>query len=79
MFEADFISELESALKEQDDPKGALTVRELSAKLGVGEAAVRRRLHRVAAAGRLEVLSKGSFTLSGVPFRVPAYRILPAL
>lgn len=72
----ELIHELEAIFAAADDPGGAMTRMELERELGLGEDAVRRRLHALAAAGRLETVKvRRTSPLSGATSPVIAYRI----
>lgn len=77
MTESELMEELE-AIYRQQGPEDALTTDELSHVLGVGHAAVRRRLRAVKKAGRLQAVRVQRENLAGQPHTVTAYRILTA-
>lgn len=75
MKQADLLAALREIYETAENPHDAYTVSELASMLNMGEASVRRRLRAAANAGRLEVVSKRSESISGKNVPSPAYRI----
>ena len=72
----EIVEELQSAMSAQENPEGFFTTDEYSIMLGVGPAAVRRRLLLLQREGRIEQSHKTITNLAGRPQKVTAYRIL---
>jgi len=77
MTEADLIAELQAAIENVEAPDDAFTTGELADLLGVGEAAVRKRLKRISKTGRLVPVRIMRESLTGNLRKVWGYRILP--
>ena len=77
MTEADLIAELQAAIENVEAPDDAFTTGELADLLGVGEAAVRKRLKRISKTGRLVPVQIMRESLTGNLRKVWGYRILP--
>ena len=77
MTEADLIAELQAAIENVEAPDDAFTTGELADLLGVGEAAVRKRLKRISKTGRLVPVRIMRESLTGNLCKVWGYRILP--
>ena len=71
------IQELERAIKSENAPEGFYTTEELADMLGVGVAAVRRRLKVLHTAGQVESMRKPVQGMDGVTRPVQSYRIRP--
>ena len=77
MSESELIAELQTAIDNVEFPDDAFTTVELSELLGVGEAAVRKRLKQFAKTGRLVPVQIMRKSLTGNLRKVWGYRILP--
>ena len=77
MTEADLIAELQAVIENVEAPDDAFTTGELADLLGVGEAAVRKRLKRISKTGRLVPVRIMRESLTGNLRKVWGYRILP--
>jgi DNA-binding Lrp family transcriptional regulator len=60
---------------DEDNPDGAMTVREIRGETGMGEDAVRERVRKLLAEGKLEVTKKRIVDMSGRRMTVAAYRV----
>ena len=74
--EADLLAELQSAIDGAETSDDAFTTHELADLLGIGDAAVRLRLRRLAKTGRLVPVKIMRKSLTGNLRRVWGYRIL---
>ena len=74
--ESQLIAALQEARAEARTADGAMTTQELIARLGWSGTRVRRRLHALKAAGRLEIVSVTRQNLANVDQVLPGYRIL---
>jgi predicted ArsR family transcriptional regulator len=77
MTEADLIAELQAAIENVESPDDAFTTGELAELLGVGDAAIRKRLKKLNKTGRLMPVRIMRNSLTGTLRRVWGYRILP--
>ena len=77
MTEADLIAELQAAIENVESPDDAFTTGELAELLGVGDAAIRKRLKKLNKTGRLIPVRIMRNSLTGTLRRVWGYRILP--
>jgi hypothetical protein len=77
MTEADLIAELQTAIDNTESPDDAFTTGELSELLGVGDAAIRKRLKQFSKTGRLLPVRIMRKSLTGNLRKVWGYRILP--
>ena len=77
MSESELLAELQAAVDNVESPDDAFTTGELADLLGVGEAAVRKRLKQFAKTGRLMPLRIMRESLTGNLRKVWGYRILP--
>ena len=77
MTEADLIAELQAAIENVGSPDDAFTTGELAELLGVGDAAIRKRLKKLNKTGRLMPVRIMRNSLTGTLRRVWGYRILP--
>ena len=77
MTEADLIAELQTAIDNTASPADAFTTGELSELLGVGDAAIRKRLKQFSKTGRLLPVRIMRKSLTGNLRKVWGYRILP--
>ena len=77
MTEADLIAELQTAIDNTESPDDAFTTGELSELLGVGDAAIRKRLKQFSKTGRLLPVRIMRTSLTGKLRKVWGYRILP--
>ena len=77
MTEADLIAELQAAIENVGSPDDAFTTGELAELLGVGDAAIRKRLKQFSKTGRLLPVRIMRKSLTGDLRKVWGYRILP--
>tara|TARA_R100001530_G_scaffold60685_1_gene43819 strand:+ start:249 stop:509 length:261 start_codon:yes stop_codon:yes gene_type:complete len=77
MTEADLIAELQAAIENVEAPDDAFTTGELADLLGVGDAAIRKRLKKLNKTGRLLPVRIMRKSLTGNFRKVWGYRILP--
>ena len=77
MTEADLIAELQAAIENVESPDDAFTTGELADLLGVGNAAIRKRLKKLKKTGRLLPVQIMRKSLTGDLRKVWGYRILP--
>ena len=77
MTEADLIAELQAAIENVESPDDAFTTTELADLLGVGNAAIRKRLKKLKKTGRLLPVQIMRKSLTGELRKVWGYRILP--
>jgi len=77
MTEAEIIEELQAAIDNVDSPDDAFTTGEVADLLGIGDAAVRKRLKQFAKTGRLSPVRIMRRSLTGNLRKVWGYRILP--
>ena len=77
MPEADLIAELQAAIENVGSPDDAFTTGELAELLGVGDAAIRKRLKQFSKTGRLLPVRIMRKSLTGDLRKVWGYRILP--
>ena len=73
----EMLLELEKALTQADTPDDAATTGELAELLGVGDAAIRKRLKKLSKTGRVVPVRVYRESLTGTSRLVWAYRILP--
>tara|TARA_R100001530_G_scaffold21080_2_gene17470 strand:- start:128 stop:400 length:273 start_codon:yes stop_codon:yes gene_type:complete len=73
----EMLLELEKVLTGADAPDDAVTTGELADLLGVGDAAVRKRLKKLSKTGRVVPVRVHRESLTGTSRLVWAYRILP--
>lgn len=77
MTEAALIAELQAAIENVESPDDAFTTGELADLLGVGNAAIRKRLKKLKKTGRLLPVQIMRKSLTGDLRKVWGYRILP--
>ncbi len=73
----EMLLELEKVLTKADTPDDAVTTGELADLLGVGDAAVRKRLKKLSKTGRVVPVRVHRKSLTGTSRLVWAYQILP--
>lgn len=76
--QADLLRALEEALVSEQNPEGAMTVKELSAATDMHETKIREGLNQLKSVGRLEVVRVRREDLAGRQMKVPAYRLKAA-
>ena len=76
MTQEEIFEELQKALDSADSPDDAFTTGELSEVLGIGEAAVRRRLRKLTASGRIQPIRIKRMSLTGTMRKVWGYRFI---
>ena len=77
MSESELIAELQTAIDNVELPDDAFTTGELADLLGVGDAAIRKRLKQFSKTGRLLPVRIMRKSLTGNLRKVWGYRILP--
>ena len=74
----EIVAELEAATKELQSPDGYYTTDELATAYGVSDTKIRKKLHLLQRANRLDIAPIWRPNLVGVMQKRPGYRILPA-
>jgi DNA-binding Lrp family transcriptional regulator len=76
MTQDEILEELQKALDSADSPDDAFTTGELAEMLNLGDAAVRNRLRKLTASGRIQPIRIKRMSLTGTMRKVWGYRFI---